>query len=302
MKNTIIGIIVVVLVAFGIYYFTNSSKSVKVVNDPNVATNTVKEVPLVATTTKPVDKTQTVIGKSGEGRDIVAYHYGAGTKEVLFVGGIHGGYAWNTALLAYQSMDYLKNNPSVIPANVKVTIIPVLNPDGLNKVVGTAGVFTASDVSSSESTVVAGRFNSNEVDLNRNFDCDWQSTGKWQSKTVSAGTSAFSESEALAIKNYVEVSAPVAVVAWYSAAGGVYSSNCHGGVLPVTKSLTNLFAKAAGYTASEEFDFYETTGDMTNWLAKKGIPAIAVLLTNHTDTELTKNKAGMISVLNYFAK
>lgn len=300
MKNTIIGIIVVVLVAFGVYYFMNSSKSVEVVNDPNTTLDTTKNLPAVATTT--VDKTKTVIGKSGEGRDIVAYHYGDGTKEVLFVGGIHGGYAWNTALLAYQAMDYLKNNSNVIPANVKVTIIPVLNPDGLNKVVGTDGVFTAADVSTSQATVVAGRFNSNEVDLNRNFDCDWQSSAKWQSKTVSAGTSAFSESEALAIKNYVESSSPVAVVAWYSAAGGVYSSNCHGGVLPVTKTLTNLFAKAAGYTAAEEFDFYETTGDMTNWLAKKGIPAISVLLTNHTDTELTKNKAGMISVLNYFAK
>jgi murein tripeptide amidase MpaA len=64
---------------------------------------------------------------------ITAYHYGTGDKEILFVGGIHGGYEWNTALVAYQLMDYLKANPNVIPKNVKVTVIPVLNPDGLIK-------------------------------------------------------------------------------------------------------------------------------------------------------------------------
>ena len=299
MKKVILAIIVIALVGVGVYYFINSSNTVDLNIEP-VATTT--GTVNIATTTV-TNKLETVIGKSVDGRDITAYHFGAGTStEILFVGGIHGGYAWNTALLAFQTMDYLKNNPTVIPANLKVTIIPVLNPDGLNKVVGTSSVFTASKVSSSQAVVTAGRFNSNEVDLNRNFDCDWQSTAKWQSKTVSAGDSVFSEPESQALKAYIETKNPKAVVAWYSAAGGVYSSNCHTGVLPETKALTNLFAKAAGYTASEEFDFYETTGDMTNWLAKKGIPAIAVLLTNHTDTELAKNKAGMMAVLKYYAK
>ena len=52
----------------------------------------------------------------------------------------------------------------------------------------------------------------------------------------------------------------------------------------------------------EDFNFYETTGDMTNWLAKKGIPAISVLLTNHKDTEWSKNKAGIDALLKYYAK
>lgn len=36
---------------------------------------------------------------------------------------------------------------------------------------------------------------------------------------------------------------------------------------------------------------------MTNWLAKVGIPTISVLLTNHTDTEWSKNIAGVKALL-----
>jgi hypothetical protein len=171
----------------------------------------------------------------------------------------------------------------------------------LNKVVGTSGRFTAADVPASQEVQVSGRFNANTVDLNRNFDCDWQSVGKWQNKNVSGGTAAFSEPEAVAIKNYVEANNPRAVVVWYSAAGGVFASSCHNGVLAETKTLTSLFAKASGYRAYENFNFYEITGDMVNWLAKNEIPAISVLLTNHTDTEWSKNRAGIEAVIKHFA-
>ncbi len=247
---------------------------------------------------------EVVIGKSVEGRNIIAYNYNySGDKDaqVLFVGGIHGGYEWNTVLVAYQLMDYLKANPAVIPSNVKVTVIPALNPDGLNKVVGKEGRFTAADLPRAEARV-AGRFNANEVDLNRNFDCDWQATGKWQNKTVSGGHVPFSEPESRAFRDYVETHNLSAVVAWYSAAGGVFASNCHNGILPETSNLTTLYARASGYSAYESFDFYAVTGDMVNWLAKEGIPAISVLLTNHEDTEWTKNRAGIEALLKYYAK
>lgn len=297
-KSTIIAIIVVVLVVIAGFFVVKSfSNDARVGNNPQVPN------PQPVDQTPPVEtaKPETVIGKSVEGRDITAYHYGTGNDEVLFIGGIHGGYEWNTALIGFQLMDYLAENPTIIPANVKATVIPVLNPDGLNKVVGTSGRFTAADVASSQEVVVSGRFNSNTVDLNRNFDCDWQSVGKWQNKNVSGGTAAFSEPETQAIKAYVESHNPKAVVVWYSAAGGVFASSCHNGVLSETKTLTSLFAKASGYKAYENFNFYEITGDMVNWFAKSNVPAISVLLTNHTDTEWSKNRAGIDAVLKHFA-
>ncbi len=307
MKNTIISIVIVAIIVIGGYFGLKSLSKNEVspnLSEPNINTST-SPAPVVTagTSTPSIPTTETtVIGKSVSGNDILAYHYGTGSTELLFVGGIHGGYEWNTVLTAYGLIDYLKANPSIIPQNQRVTIIPVLNPDGLNKVVGTTGRFTASNVSKSNDTVVAGRFNANEVDLNRNFDCDWQATGKWQNKTVSGGSSAFSEPESLAMKNYVNANKPAAVVVWYSAAGGVYSSSCHNDILPETATITKLYAKASGYPAYEDFDFYATTGDMVNWLAKSNIPAISVLLTNHTDPEWTKNKAGVDALFKYFTR
>ena len=306
MKKTNIVLIVgiIILIGIGVYFFIKNSPSAPVVESP-VTTDTTTETnktPEVAIK-EPVDTTKTVLGVSVEKHDITAYHYGTGAKELLFVGGIHGGYEWNTVLLAYELMDYLTANPTAIPANLKVTVIPVLNPDGLNKVVGTAGRFAKADVSTSQDTVISGRFNANTVDLSRNFDCDWQPKGQWMTTTVSGGSKAFSEPESIAFKNYIEAHNPTVAVVWYSSAGGVFSSSCNKGVVaPATKVLTDTYATASKYKAYTSYDFYKTTGDMVNWLAKKNIPAISVLLTTHQDTEWDKNLAGIKALLKYYAK
>lgn len=242
------------------------------------------------------------IGKSVEGRDITAYHFGTGDTEVLFVGGLHGGYSWNTSLLAYELVDYLETNPSAVPEGVQVTIIPTVNPDGLYKITGKEGLFTKSDVSGDAAARTAARFNANKVDLNRNFNCLWEETGTWKSQSVSGGTKPFSEPESVAVRDYVEGHTLSAVVTYYAAAGGVYASNCKEGVLPETTTLTASYASASGYSANAEFDFYEITGDMVNWLAAKKIPAISVLLTDKENTEWSKNLKGIQAVLNSVAE
>lgn len=311
MKSIIIGASVGVLVlVIGYFLFatgmlTNPAKDVQDVSDvptvnPDLGTATGSSTD--ATSTLPIDTTKTQLGTSVEGNPIMAYHFGEGEKEILFVGGIHGGYSWNTTLLAYEMMDYLEANNDAVPDNVKVTIIPVLNPDGLKAVVGTTQRFVASAVPKDEKDTIEGRFNAHTVDLNRNFDCEWQSSGTWQNRTVSGGSAAFSEPEAVAIRDYVNGHEISGAVVWYSAAGGVFASNCKKGVSEKTKALTSLYAKAAGYPAKTEFNFYEITGDMVNWLAKENVPAISVLLTNHTDTEWTKNKAGIEALLKFYAQ
>ena len=297
MKKIIIAL-VVIIIGVGAYFFIRGFLTTgDSTGNQGAATTTPNEEQIVLKNTD-----ETVIGTSVEGRDIIAYRYGAGDTELLFIGGIHGGYEWNTVLVAYQLMDYLKANPAAVPANVKVTVIPVLNPDGLHKTIGTTTRFAQADVPSSEEKQVAGRFNAHTVDLNRNFDCDWQTKGMWQTKQVSGGSAAFSEPESAAMKNYVETNKPRAVVVWYSSAGGVFASSCHNGVSAETNTLTKKFADASGYPGYQSFNFYEITGDMVNWLAKENIPAISVLLTNHTDTEWSKNQKGVEALLAYYAK
>jgi len=304
MKNIIIILLIVLVVAFGLYFLIpNSSNNEPDVyqNENNITDITQSQGDEIIPVVEEINNL-TIIGKSTREKDITLYQYGKGETEILFVGGIHGGYGWNTVLLAYEVIDYFEANPEMIPENIKVTIIPVLNPDGLDKVVNTSDRFESSDISTSQSDIIAGRFNANEVDLNRNFDCDWEATGIWQNKTVSGGSKVFSEPESQAIKNYIETKKPQAVVVWYSAAGGVYSSSCHNDILSETKDLTNAYATASGYKSHDEFDSYEITGDMVNWLAKEGIPAISVLLATHNEIEWEENKVGIEALLNYYNK
>jgi hypothetical protein len=307
MKQFIIIFIAIVLVGLGVVLFITQilGNNVEVQQpDENTSNNTQSEngtPELVATSTEDeISEAEKSFGTSVDNKEIPVYHYGTGDTEIMFVGGIHGGYSWNTVLVAYELMDYLDANPDVIPENVTVTVVPVLNPDGLEKVVGTSGRFTSADVTASASETIAGRFNANDVDLNRNFECDWQASGTWQNKTVSGGSEAFSEPESQAMRSYIQSHEPSAVVVWYSAAGGVFASSCHNGVLAETSALTKLYANASGYKAYEDFNFYEITGDMVNWLAKEKIPAISVLLTNHQDTEWKKNEAGIKALLDYY--
>lgn len=312
-KNITIGVLALILIgAVGFLLSKSNDATVMVVETTpgdNPETPSTTEDNATVSDTEQIEETvkvrgnESIIGSSVEGSNITAYHFGNGDTELLFIGGVHGGYSWNTSLLAYELIDYLKSNPTAIPTNVTITVIPVANPDGLESTVGSTGRFEASDALAVNDTVRAeGRFNANEVDLNRNFDCDWSATSKWQSKTVSGGSAAFSEPEAEAIKNYVETYQPAAAVVWFSAEGKVYPSACDTTPSKESVEVAATFATAAGYPAEAEFDAYAINGDMVNWMAKQNIPAISVLLTDHKNTEWTKNLAGVKAVLAKYAE
>lgn len=265
-------------------------------NDVSTTNNTTTSTDNAAVQPDPERLQVTVIGQSVNGNDITAYTYGTGDTELLLIGGIHGGYSWNTAQLAYALMDYVQGKEATL-SNVRVTIIPLLNPDGYEEIFATTAPLSTRQIASVPSDTVPGRFNGNTVDLNRNFDCQWQTDGVWQSRTVSGGTRAFSEPESQAIRDFVATNRPAAVVAYYSAAGGVYASNCNTGVSEGTQALLADYSSGSGYERYDSYDFYATTGDMANWFAKEGIPAVSVLLTTHTDIELAKNQAGLDAVV-----
>lgn len=241
------------------------------------------------------------IGTSVEGRPITAFifeHPSTRTakREILFVGGIHGGYEWNSVLLAYRTIAYLKSHRDALPDTVRVVIIPSLNPDGVFAVTKKEGEFAAEDVHV-EYANGEGRLNANGVDLNRNFGCKWSKNAQWRGKSVGAGENAFSEPESQALRDYVALHHPVAVVFWHSQANAVYASECHNGVLPKTEEIMNAYAKSAGYTAVESFTAYPVTGDAEGWLASLEIPAITVELSTHEDIEWDKNRRGIDALI-----
>ncbi|MDD4804043.1 MAG: M14 family zinc carboxypeptidase [Candidatus Pacebacteria bacterium] len=259
-----------------------------------------KLIPIAPVEQKGNDQKYKIIGYSVEGRKIESYTYGTGENHIVFVGGIHGGYEWNSVFLAYRFINYFNANQTVIPSNLTVTIIPSANPDGVYKLIGKEGEFTVADLPENESQASLARFNANKVDLNRNFDCKWKATSTWKGNVVSAGTSAFSEPEAKAIKNFVLENNPKAVIFWHSQSNAVYASECKNGILPETINVMNAYAKASGYPAVNSFSSYEITGDAEGWLASINIPAITVELKTHETIEWDKNIAGVKALFDYY--
>lgn len=296
-KNIVIAILAVALIgAIGFLLFMSGTDTVVVVEEQAETTPVGEVLPVepdegIGDGTGETEETRklargdmNVIGKSVNESDIVAYHFGEGTKELLLIGGVHGGYSPNTTALGNELVTFFKENEDVVPEGLLVTIIPNLNPDGA-KVGGTAG-----------------RFNGNNVDLNRNFDCEWSAEAVWRNETVSGGAAAFSEPEAAALRGYVETYDPVAAIVWFSAEGKVYPSACGNTPSKASVELAATYATAAGYPAEAEFNAYAITGDMVNWMAKQGIPAISVLLTDYQNTEWEKNIDGVKAVLAKYAE
>jgi hypothetical protein len=247
-------------------------------------------------------KSSVTIGNSVEGRAIESYTFGQGKTTLLFVGGIHGGYEWNSSLLAYEFIAKLESGEITVPESITVKIIPNLNPDGLYSVIKKEGVFTAEEIPDNDSaTTGAGRFNANNVDLNRNFACKWKPESSWRGKVVSAGTAAFSEPEAAALRDYVLAVNPAAVVFWHSQANTVYASECEDGVLPETLTLMNSYATAGKYKSVTAFDAYPISGDAEGWLASIKIPAITVELETRTSSELKRNVAGVEKIFSLYS-
>ncbi len=301
-KPVVFGIIGGVLLFSSVIYLVNFERSTE--DEPEV--DSVVEVADPVDEPKETGSSGRVIGSSVMGRDIEVqtFNHVEGDEErahVVFVGGIHGGYEWNSVLLAYELIDHFEENPDIIPESVSVSVVPSANPDGVEMVTGKTGRFTPDDIPSFEETI-PGRFNANGVDLNRNFDCNWQSESTWQGEVIDAGEEAFSEPEARAIRDLVSEYEPDAVIFWHSAAGAVFGSECNEGILPGTIDVMNVYAEASGYPAIESFDFYEITGDAEGWLATLGIPSITIEFTTHDDMEWEKNLAGVLAVLEYFGE
>ena len=237
------------------------------------------------------------MGLSTGGYPLEVYRYGDGPIPVLLIGGIHGGYEWNTILLAYELIDFFELNPNFLSPQLTIYIIPSGNPDGQVRVVGHAGRFSAQDI---KGDTFEGRFNANGVDLNRNWDCEWSPEAFWRDTQLDPGKEPFSEVETRLLRDFILGLKPAGVIFWHSAYPAVFPGECNGPHEP-SRVLSEIYADSAGYPGLDSFTSYEVTGDSTNWLALQDIPSIEVELTNHQETDFDSNLKGVLGVLDFLA-
>lgn len=261
-----------------------------------------RQSPSATSAAAPLATLEGTIGASYGGRPIEHYVFGDGPAHVAFVGAIHGGYEWNTANLAYEMVSYFERNPAEVPDEVTLHIVPVANPDGMARVADGWQTGPIPAPGGVISDTYSGRFNDRDVDLNRNWDCNWQPTGVWRDTVVDAGMGPFSEPETLALRDLFLNTPMQAVVLWHSAAGVVLPGACR----PATTHEPSL-ELAEVYSGASEYPIqsgltYEINGDASDWLTTQGIPSIAIELNNHSAMDWEQNLAGTRAVLGYYAR
>ncbi|MDJ0751910.1 MAG: protein kinase [Ardenticatenaceae bacterium] len=238
-------------------------------------------------TPEPPSFTLREIGRSAAGNPLEVYQFGQGENPIIFIGGLHAGFAPATVGIAQQLIEILKNQPADLPANVSVYVIPVANPD--------------SPIDPGE---LPGRLNGNGVDLNRNWDCDWVADARWAQQPVSGGERPFSEPETQVLAEFIRQVNPVGVVFWEArATSGLVSPGGCQEVSQVSIDLAQSYASGSRFPLSdfENVASYDVNGDGTNWLDQQGIPAIAILLRSYSNYNWDIHSRGIREVIDYAA-
>lgn len=219
-----------------------------------------------------------VIGYSVQGRPIIAYYFGNGSKTILFTGGIHG-----EERSAQQTMqawaDYLMTNAYKIPADKRVVVIPNLNPDGIAR---------------------GSRNNVNNVNLGRNYPtANWTASIDTASGTLptGGGTEPGSEPETKAIMAITRQLLPRLEVSFH-AQGQLVGAN----KVADSVSIGSMYASTVGYSTmynnAEEIMGYSITGEYEEWMGEQyGIPAILIELPSRQGNYLNSQLTALMKLL-----
>jgi predicted deacylase len=235
--------------------------------------------PLPPSSTPAIPQPQ-VIGHSVAGRPLEVYQFGYGPVEKMIVAGIHGGYEYNTIILADELISYLESHQEIIPPDHTLFILRAFNPDGFERSRG-----------------FGGRANENNVDLNRNFPSNWKiewpRPGCWDYIPITGGTSAASEPETQALMAFVKAHDLKAFISYHSAALGIFP----GGQPPDqgSLSLAETIAGVSPYPYPPIDAGCMFTGQLVDWVSDQGIAGVDIELTNHQDSDFEIN-LGILSV------
>jgi predicted deacylase len=225
--------------------------------------------------------TELTLGTSGAGRPITAVKVGDGARKFALVGDTHGGPEANTYQLASQLADYFRAHPEEVPPEVRLYIIPTLNPDGL------AG---------------GTRFNAAGIDLNRNMNTnhdacpenDWNPhvQGARGIESDTGGPYPDSEPESRLIRDFLLDAS--AVIFYHSDGGDVFPAFCEHAP---SIALAQAYAASTGYRYDRYWQNYNITGGMHDWAGSLGIAAITPELNNGIDVDYEQNLAGVQAIL-----
>ncbi|MGD8813937.1 MAG: M14 family metallopeptidase [Anaerolineales bacterium] len=243
-----------------------------------------QEIPAATSTSTPIPVVEgpLVFGYSFLGAPMKVYRVGNGPQSRLLVGGLHGGYEGNTIELVQEFLDVLVDQPEIVPSQLTLYLVPCANPDG-----AAAGTDRLN-----------GRMNGNLVDLNRNWDYNWQPASTHGPWPVSGGSAPFSEPESAALRDFILEREIEAVIFYHSAWAAVFPGA--GTTASQAEDLALLMVEHTGYRyPPTDIDWQPTTGNAVDWLTDNGIPAIDIELSNHEDIDWDVNWDALMAFLGW---
>jgi predicted deacylase len=213
--------------------------------------------------------TEQVFGFSEAGREIVGYEIGNGDTCLLFFGGIHGNERGTVELMETFAHE-LGLHPELVPADKKIVVIPLVNPDGYSD--------------------RQDKLNANGVNLNRNFVTDDWLVQEGDEDTY-AGEQPFSEVESKVLREVVNTCDPEMMIAFHSQ-GALVSPELNRSSIQLAK----WYAAHTGYAYFDEWDY---AGTATRWFVETtDQAAITVELTTHTESDWELNRSALLEILS----
>lgn len=194
-----------------------------------------------------------IFGQSVDGKNIEGYVLGRGDKTILLIGSIHGN-EMGTSELLEKFANMLVLDQKIISEDIKLVIIPTLNPDGY---------YDRTD-----------KLNANGVNLNLNFPTSyWQLYGP---EGNYAGAEPFSEPESNVLRKVVENYSPSALISFHSF-GALVNPEIH----EKSKILANWYSTKTGYSYFDD-PAWDFSGTATKWFVENyDKPAITIELSDH---------------------
>ncbi len=212
-----------------------------------------------------------ILGYSVDGGEIGSCKIGNGSQKIIFISAIHGNEV-GTVKLAHQLINWLGTENRGFKEKFTIFVIPCLNPDGYKCAKNNPDYFNGGKV---------GRFNANNVDLNRNFPTsNFQSESIWsfgknytEKERVFCGKFGGSESEIKTLIDFI-ITNHIKIAFFFHNAG----RDVMGNKLPLSQTLIRIYGEETGFRVVENKEWQKMgqTGTAKEWCEINGIAYIEV--------------------------